>query len=265
MNQIHSTFDSPAGELLLVGDGRALSGLWFLQGRRQAVAATLPGRRDDDAFALARRQLDQYFAGERRSFEVPLAPRGTEWELRVWAALRAIPYGETRSYGQIAAAVGTVAAARAVGLANARNPISVIVPCHRVIGADGSLTGYGGGLRAQALPARPRGGPTRPARRGRCGQLSAFEGGVEEALRERLGDPADRHEAGDREIGARLHRQPRLLALAQAQVTDSCSLSRESWGIRDSATEDGRCVLTATFDGSRAPGSRARHAGPYVP
>lgn len=146
MNEIHTTYASPVGELLLTGDGEALTGLWFDQGRRPAVAAALPGRRDDDAFEPARLQLDEYFAGERRDFELALAPRGTEWELRVWAALREIPYGETRSYGEIAREVCTIRAARAVGLANARNPISVIVPCHRVIGSDGSLTGYGGGL-----------------------------------------------------------------------------------------------------------------------
>jgi len=146
MNEIHSIFQTQAGELLLVGDGEGLTGLWFLQGRRPGLEAALPGRRDDDALAPVRRQLDEYFAGERREFALPLAPRGSEWELRVWEALRGIPYGETRSYGQIAAQVGMASAARAVGIANARNPISVIVPCHRVIGADGSLTGYGGGL-----------------------------------------------------------------------------------------------------------------------
>jgi methylated-DNA-[protein]-cysteine S-methyltransferase len=110
------------------------------------VAAALNGRPDDDVFAVLRDQLTEYFAGERRAFDLPLALRGTEWELRVWRALLEIPYGETRSYGEIARGVCTVRAARAVGLANARNPIAVVVPCHRVIGADGSLTGYGGGL-----------------------------------------------------------------------------------------------------------------------
>jgi methylated-DNA-[protein]-cysteine S-methyltransferase len=94
----------------------------------------------------ARRQLAEYVAGERYAFDLPLAPRGTEFEVRVWQALAAIPYGETRSYLQVAAAIGRPAACRAVGRANGRNPIAVVIPCHRVIGADGSLTGYGGGL-----------------------------------------------------------------------------------------------------------------------
>lgn len=91
-------------------------------------------------------ELAEYFAGERRVFTVPLAPRGTEFQTRVWDALRAIPYGETRSYRQIAEAVGQPKACRAVGMANHRNPISILIPCHRVIGANGSLVGYGGGL-----------------------------------------------------------------------------------------------------------------------
>ena len=92
------------------------------------------------------RQLEEYFAGKRKQFDLPLSLRGTEFQRQVWAALRDIPYGVTRSYGQIAQAVGRPKAVRAVGMANHRNPISIIVPCHRVVGADGSLTGYGGGL-----------------------------------------------------------------------------------------------------------------------
>ena len=99
---------------------------------------------------LACGQLREYFAGRRRDFDLPLAPRGTEFQLLVWGALRAIPYGETRSYGHIAAAAGRPRACRAVGLANNRNPIAIIVPCHRVIGADGSLTGYAAGLAIKA-------------------------------------------------------------------------------------------------------------------
>jgi methylated-DNA-[protein]-cysteine S-methyltransferase len=143
MSEIHTTYQSPVGELLLMGDGLALTGLWFHDPSRPAA---MHGRRDDDAFAAARLQLDEYFAGSRRSFDLSLAPHGTDWELGVWEALRAIPYGEARSYGEVATSVGAARAARAVGLANARNPIAVIVPCHRVIGANGSLTGYGGGL-----------------------------------------------------------------------------------------------------------------------
>ena len=94
-------------------------------------------------------QLDEYFAGERTEFDVPLDPVGTEFQLRAWAALRRIPYGETRSYGEQARTIGAPAAVRAVGAANGRNPISIIVPCHRVVGSNGSLTGFGGGLDAK--------------------------------------------------------------------------------------------------------------------
>lgn len=107
-------------------------------------------REESPILRRAWEQLREYFTGRRRDFDVPLAPRGTEFQRMVWEALRAIPYGETRSYGQIAAAVGRPRACRAVGLANNRNPIAIIVPCHRVIGADGSLTGYAAGLPIKA-------------------------------------------------------------------------------------------------------------------
>jgi methylated-DNA-[protein]-cysteine S-methyltransferase len=114
---------------------------------------------DDDALlAEARRQLVAYFAAERTSFDLPLAPTGTAFQLQVWAELVRIPYGETISYGELARRIANPAASRAVGLANGRNPIAVIVPCHRVIGADGSLTGFGGGLdRKRALLGLERG------------------------------------------------------------------------------------------------------------
>ncbi len=142
---LYSTTASPIGELLLVGDGTTLTRLHMLQAPRPVTPSPEWGR-EDEPFADVARQLSEYFAGERREFDLPLALRGNEFEVRVWAALREIPYGETTSYGQIARAIGAPTAARAVGLANGRNPISVIVPCHRVIGADGSLIGYGGGL-----------------------------------------------------------------------------------------------------------------------
>ena len=103
-------------------------------------------RRDDRAIAAVRKQVKEYCAGKRTEFDLELAPRGTEFQQSVWTALLAIPYGETRSYGEIARAIGQPQAARGVGAANHANPIALIVPCHRVIGADGSLTGYGGGL-----------------------------------------------------------------------------------------------------------------------
>lgn len=136
---------SPVGELLLTTDGTGLSGLYMpVHGTPPARGADW--RRDDAALAEAVKQLAQYFAGTRRTFELPLAPRGTPFQRKVWDALCTIPYGTTISYGELAARIGNRNAARAVGLANGRNPIGIVVPCHRVIGADGSLTGYGGGL-----------------------------------------------------------------------------------------------------------------------
>jgi methylated-DNA-[protein]-cysteine S-methyltransferase len=135
------TIDSPIGELLLTGNGSALTGLHM-----EPFEVRPDWRRGPATFAAAEEQLRAYFAGELRDFDLPLAPRGTEFQLRVWDALRAIPYGETASYQEVAAMVGKPHASRAVGAANGRNPIAVIVPCHRVIGADGTLTGYGGGL-----------------------------------------------------------------------------------------------------------------------
>jgi methylated-DNA-[protein]-cysteine S-methyltransferase len=146
----YTVFDSPIGELLAVGDGASLSRLHMLGGRKR-IDVNPAWQRDDAAFGAVRGQLDEYFAGERHEFELPLGMVGNQFERRVWDQLREIPYGETASYGEIARRVGNPDAARAVGLANGRNPIAVIVPCHRVIGADGSLTGYGGGLERKRL------------------------------------------------------------------------------------------------------------------
>ena len=144
---------SPVGDLTLTEENGALTGLYFgwrsLEGEEGLTAL----------LERASRQLEEYFAGKRKQFDLPLSLRGTEFQRQVWAALRDIPYGETRSYGQIAQAVGRPKAVRAVGMANHRNPISIIVPCHRVVGADGSLTGYGGGLENKKfLLALERGG-----------------------------------------------------------------------------------------------------------
>ncbi|MFC7327965.1 methylated-DNA--[protein]-cysteine S-methyltransferase [Marinactinospora rubrisoli] len=136
---------SPVGELLLTGDGAALTGL-YMRPEKGWAPPPPDWRRDDALFAETRRQLAAYFAGELREFSLPLAPSGTPFQLRVWRALTTIPYGRTTSYGEIATRLGRPTASRAVGMANGRNPISIIVPCHRVIGANGSLTGYGGGL-----------------------------------------------------------------------------------------------------------------------
>lgn len=149
MSTVHTIVESPIGDLLLTGDGEALTGLWMQEGPGGPRSAA--GPRDDAAFAAAREQLVEYFAGERTAFDLPLRPGGTEFQLRVWRALREIPYGETETYGQLATRIGHEGAARAVGLANGRNPIAVIVPCHRVIGADGTLTGFGGGLQRKRL------------------------------------------------------------------------------------------------------------------
>lgn len=137
---------SPVGDLVLTGDhDGTLTGCWFT-GPGFDVDRSAGLRRDDAALAGAVVQLEEYFAGERRCFDLPLAPMGTEFQRQVWKRLRAIPYGETRSYGQVATELGQPRASRAVGLANGRNPLSIIVACHRVIGADGRLTGYGGGI-----------------------------------------------------------------------------------------------------------------------
>jgi methylated-DNA-[protein]-cysteine S-methyltransferase len=147
---LYTQMDSPIGDLLLVGNGEALHRLDMQQGRRPTAIDPRWERRDE-AFADVRGQLTEYFDGHRRSFDVPLAPEGNSFELRVWEALLEIPYGETVSYGEIARRMGRPDAARAVGLANGRNPVAVIVPCHRVIGSDGALVGYGGGLERKRL------------------------------------------------------------------------------------------------------------------
>jgi methylated-DNA-[protein]-cysteine S-methyltransferase len=139
---------SPVGALLLAGDDEALTGLRFWDGRQPPAGL----RRDDDRFAAEVAQLEEYFAGRRTAFTVPLRLDGPAFERRVWDALLEIPHGSTASYGEIAERIGAPGRARAVGGANARNPVSIIVPCHRVIGADGGLVGYGGGLeRKRAL------------------------------------------------------------------------------------------------------------------
>jgi methylated-DNA-[protein]-cysteine S-methyltransferase len=141
---LYTTHTSPVGELLLVGDETALRGLHFPHHHATALAPEY--RSATEPFAETVEQLDQYFAGERTTFDLPLDLAGPAFHKRVWEALLTIPYGQTASYGAIAKHVGDSGAARAVGFANGRNPIAIIVPCHRVIGADGSLTGYGGGL-----------------------------------------------------------------------------------------------------------------------
>jgi methylated-DNA-[protein]-cysteine S-methyltransferase len=133
---------SPIGPLTLVSDGEWLVGVHFEDW--SPPVGTL--RIADTVLTAAARQLDAYFIGRLRTFDLPLAPAGTPFQQRVWSALRDIPFGETRSYGHLAKVIGKPSAMRAVGAANGRNPIAIVVPCHRVIGADGSLTGFGGGI-----------------------------------------------------------------------------------------------------------------------
>lgn len=141
----HTVTDSPYGPLTLVAEDGVLCGL-YMTGQRHRPPQETFGERDDRPFGEAIDQLEVYFAGELKEFTLELRLSGTPFQRGVWEQLRRIPYGETRSYGQLADALGSPTASRAVGLANGRNPIGIIVPCHRVVGADGGLTGYGGGL-----------------------------------------------------------------------------------------------------------------------
>jgi len=142
-------FDTPIGELLLAGEADALSMIGFPQGamRRDPEASWIY---NEAPFEEVRRQLAEYFAGERKHFDLPLSLAGTEFQVAVLEALQQIPYGETTSYGAVAKQIGRPKAVRAVGAANGRNPIPIIVPCHRVIGSSGDLTGFGGGLDTKA-------------------------------------------------------------------------------------------------------------------
>jgi methylated-DNA-[protein]-cysteine S-methyltransferase len=137
-----TTYTSPLGPIRMRADDDALRELTFAEGEPSAPAHPI--------LAAACRQLDEYFAGERTTFDLPLRLEGTAWEQRVWAALQTIPYGETTTYGALAARLGAPTAARAVGSANGRNPISIVVPCHRVVGASGALTGYAWGVHRKA-------------------------------------------------------------------------------------------------------------------
>ncbi|MET7285422.1 methylated-DNA--[protein]-cysteine S-methyltransferase [Streptomyces sp. NPDC005573] len=143
----HTVTDSPYGPLTLVAEDEVLCGLYMTDQRHRPAEETF-GPRDDSlpAFAAAEEQLQAYYAGELTEFTLELSLGGTDFQRKVWHQLTLIPYGETRSYGQLADALGNPGASRAVGLANGRNPVGIIVPCHRVVGSTGSLTGYGGGL-----------------------------------------------------------------------------------------------------------------------
>ncbi len=157
MERLHTVLDSPYGPLTLVATDGVLSGLYMSDQRHRPAQETF-GERDPAPFGEAISQLEAYFARELKEFDLPLRLDGTPFQRLVWDELLRIPYGEIRTYGELAELLGKPGASRAVGLANGKNPISVIVPCHRVVGANGNLTGYGGGL-------------------DRKKQLLAFEGG----------------------------------------------------------------------------------------
>ena len=144
-HRLYSHCESPIGTLLLVAGQRGLSQIWF-EGKDHRAALGAESREDEVALREVTHQLRAYFAGELETFELALAPGGTPFQQKVWSELLKIPYGETTSYGELARRIGNPNASRAVGLANGSNPIPIIIPCHRVIGSNGNLTGYGGGL-----------------------------------------------------------------------------------------------------------------------
>ncbi|HTR89214.1 MAG TPA: methylated-DNA--[protein]-cysteine S-methyltransferase [Solirubrobacteraceae bacterium] len=146
---LYTTMASPVGVLRIVGDERCLWSV-SMDGQRWAPPQGECWRAASEPFEPTCRQLEEYFEGTRRDFDLPLRMVGTPFQVRVWEALAEIPFGQTRSYGELARAVGSPGASRAVGLANGRNPFAIVLPCHRVIGADGRLVGYGGGLQRKA-------------------------------------------------------------------------------------------------------------------
>lgn len=145
MTTYYTHIDSPVGPLLVTSNGHALTRV-TMTGQKHADTIQPDWQSHESPFTAVRQQLDAYFGGELQTFDLPLDPAGTDFQRQVWQALQDIPYGQTESYGQLAQRIGRRNASRAVGMANGRNPIPIIVPCHRVIGADGSLTGYGGGI-----------------------------------------------------------------------------------------------------------------------
>jgi methylated-DNA-[protein]-cysteine S-methyltransferase len=145
MTRVHTDVDSPIGRLTLVGEDGALVGLYLEQHRRRPAAEWF-GSAVSAGFEDVTAQLEEYFTGARTRFDVAVRPRGSTFERRVWDAVTRIPYGRTTSYGALARELGDPALAQAVGAANARNPVCIVVPCHRVLATDGSLTGYAGGL-----------------------------------------------------------------------------------------------------------------------
>jgi methylated-DNA-[protein]-cysteine S-methyltransferase len=165
MTMFYEHLDTPVGTLLIVGDDAGIRRIALPRHRQPVIQPSW--RRDADAAREPVEQLRAYFAGEITDFDLVLAPQGTPFQLRVWEALRRIPFGETRSYGELAKRIGKPTASRAVGAANGQNPISIVIPCHRVIGADGSLTGYAGGLPTKKTLLELEGVPVRAPLRAR--------------------------------------------------------------------------------------------------
>lgn len=145
MTTYYTNIESPLGRLLILGDGDFVTGL-YLPDHKGWSGLDPAWERTEVPFREVRKQLDEYFAGKRREFDVPLKPAGTPFQQRVWSELVKIPYGNTLTYIELARRIGQPTASRAVGNANGRNPVSIIVPCHRVVGGNGKLTGYAGGL-----------------------------------------------------------------------------------------------------------------------
>ncbi len=149
MTICYTTIASPIGPLMLTADSAGLTGLYFSQGKKSKQRPDPSWLKDNSPFLQAANQLEEYFAGQRQQFDLPLHLQTSPFQQRVLAALQTIPFGETRTYKQIAQAIGSPKAMRAVGLANGNNPLAIFIPCHRVVGSDGSLTGFGGGLDAK--------------------------------------------------------------------------------------------------------------------
>jgi methylated-DNA-[protein]-cysteine S-methyltransferase len=160
--EMYQDIDSPVGRLRLIASDEALVGIGFEHGRAAARSSSGIARGSNAIIEHTRAQLEEYFAGTRRDFDLPLDPRGTEFQRRVWFRLTKIAYGETTTYGSLASDLGNPKGSRAVGLANGSNPIPIVIPCHRVIGADGSLTGFGGGLPIKAMLLELERGATQP-------------------------------------------------------------------------------------------------------
>ncbi len=181
---LHHTHPTTIGPLRLVSDGSSITGLHLAESTHPAVPEA-DWIRDPAPFREAVRQLDEYFAGDRRTFDLPLAPRGTPFQEKVWAALRELPWGETASYAEIARRVGSPRGMRAVGGANGRNPIAILIPCHRVIAADGTLGGYGGGVERKRFLLELEGAIDGRAASGVSQKAVALEARLDAARRDR--------------------------------------------------------------------------------